>query len=379
MYQTYYTTNQEECQELQELLASDTIQAFAKHRAYRDSYEPLIKPTLNERQRQAWADCASEVWVRPDGTVSSTVSCHNRFCSICAWRDARRKYSYTMRCMEQLQPLNLKYIFLTVTVRNCEASELRPQLNDLMAAINRMQSTNTWRRRVMGYIRSLETTYNSDSTSPSFNTYHPHIHYILAVPPDYYENPDLYLSGAEWRQLWQRSAKLNYIAQVKVEAIKGPDIKAAVCEVSKYALKLGSVMESGDAEPTQTIAAAVKGRRLVAYGGTFKDIQRHLKAADKAERELNGDVSGYVYKLVNGSYELISPILQQRSRAYRKTTLEAAQSLTDIYNRTRNKQELEALATSLIDSPPDTKSAAERLTHKIKVMAASAAYNGKAS
>lgn len=371
MYQSYYTTNQEECQEL---LASDTIQAFAKHRAYRDSYEPLILPTLNERQQQAWADCASEVWVRPDGTVSSTVSCHNRFCSVCAWRDARRKFSYTMRCMEQLQPLNLKYAFYTVTIRNCNGAELRPQLDNLMAAINRMQSTNTWRRRVVGYIRSLETTYNAAA-----NSYHPHIHYILALPPDYYENPDLYLSGAEWRQLWQRSAKLDYIAQVKIEAIKGPDIKAAVCEVSKYALKLGSVMESGDVEPTQTIAAAVKGRRLVAYGGLYKDIQKQLKASDRAERELSGDISGYVYKLVNGSYELISPTVQQRSRPYSKATTEAIQSLTDVYRRTRNKQELESLAVALIDSPPDTKTAAEKLSHKIKAIAAAGAYNSKVS
>lgn len=377
MYHSYYTTKPADCQEL---LTSNTIEAFARHRAYRDSYEPLITPTLNERQQQAWKDCASEVWVRPDGTVSSTVSCHNRFCSICAWRDARRKYSYTMRTMEQLQSLNLRYIFYTVTVRNCTASELRPQLDSLMAAINRMQSTNTWRRRVLGYIRSMEITYNSDIDSPNYDTYHPHIHYIIALPSDYYDtSSNLYLSAAEWRQLWQRSARLDYTAQVKVEAIQGSDIKSAVCEVSKYALKLSSVVELGEATPTQTIAAAVKGRRLVAYGGLYKDIQRHLKAADKAERELNGDVSGYVYRLVNGSYELISPIIQQRSRAYRKATLEATQSLTDIYNRTRTKQELEALATSLIDSPPETKSAAERLTHKIKVMAASAAYNGKAS
>ena len=373
MYQNYNTIKPTESQDL---LTSDTIENFIKHRAYRDSYEPLITPTLNERQQKAWADCASEIWVRPDGTVASTVSCHNRFCCICSWRDARRKYAYTMRSMEQLQPLNLVYAFLTVTVRNVKAGDLRSELDNLMTAINRMQSTNTWRRRVLGYIRSLEITYNNDTSSPNYDTYHPHIHYIIALPSDYYQS-SFFLSAAEWRQLWQRSARLDYTAQVKIEAIQGSDMKAAVCEVSKYALKLSSVIETGDAAPTQTIAAAVKGRRLVAYGGVYKDIQRQLKASDRAERELNREVSGYVYKLIDGEYRLLSPIEQTKARAYSKRTLEAMQSLTDAYSRHYSKAELESLAVSLIDSPPTDKNPINTYTHELREKAARSAYNGK--
>lgn len=373
MYHNYNTTNPAECQDL---LASNTIEAFAHHRAYRDTYEPLIIPTLNERQARAWRDCASEVWVRPDGTVSSTISCHCRFCSICAWRDSRRKYSYTMRAMEQLQPLGLHYIFFTVTVRNCIRDDLRPMLDTLMQAVNRMQSTNTWRNRVVGYIRSMETTYNNDKTSPNYNTYHPHIHYILAVPPDYYDNTALYLSAAQWRQLWERSARLDYTAQVKIESIKGEDIKAAVCEVSKYALKLSSVIETGDAEPTKTIADAVRGRRLVAYGGIYKDIQRQIKASDRAERDLNRDISGYVYKLKEDGYELVSPTPIQRERIPRQRVLDDIRTLEEAYRR-KSTQDLEALAISLVDSPPVSKSAVERAAHEIKKAAAVSAYNSK--
>lgn len=365
----YSTTIERECQAL---LASNTIESFRKHRSFRTSYEPLVLPTLNERQTAAWHDCASEVWITPDGEVSSTVSCHNRFCAVCSWRDARRKYAYTMRAMQELEPLNLQYLLLTVTVRNVTGCQLRQELDKLMQSINRMQSCRTWRRRVIGYIRSLETTYNVKE-----DTYHPHLHFILAVAPDYFTNPDLYLQTGEWREMWERSARLDYVSQVNIKPIKGDNIKGAVCEVSKYAVKLSSVIETGMFEPVQTIADAVRGRRLVAYGGQFKSLNKLLKEEDKAARTINRGVEGYVYKLVNGSYQLQEGGINHRERPIAPWVLEAVKDATRQYKRLE-ANELEAVAISMLDSLPDD-ATPDSLFKRIRTMGAKRAALAKAS
>ena len=39
---------------------------------------------------------------------------------------------------------------------------------------------------VKGYIRKLEVTYNSDMSSKSYDTYHPHFHVVIAVNKSYF-------------------------------------------------------------------------------------------------------------------------------------------------------------------------------------------------
>ena len=54
-----------------------------------------------------------------------------------------------------------------------------------------------------------------------------------------------------------------------------------VCEISKYQIKLSSVVEKEQRFPVQIIAEAIKGRRMVAYGGIYAEINKHLKQIDK--------------------------------------------------------------------------------------------------
>lgn len=287
MYQDNNITNRAICQDPEaEILQSNTINAFKKHLTYRNKYQDLVRPTLNPNQLALWDTCSSDIWVRDDGTVAALNSCRNRFCAVCTWRAARRRYSYTIRAMRELESEGTyAYLFATMTLKNCKDWELPEYIDKLMTGINRMQSCRTWRNRVIGYIRQLEITYNNDKTSPSYDTYHPHFHYILCVPRSYFTDSTLYLDTYEWRQMWERSLRLDYTTQYKLEAIRAWDDQALigqVCEISKYQLKLSSVVETGQAHPVQIIADAIKGRRMVAYGGIYREINQRLKQADKA-------------------------------------------------------------------------------------------------
>lgn len=286
--------SQDFLQEKLELLQSNTFEAFKKHIAYREKYQHTVIPTMTENQKALWKTCATNIWIKKDGTVASVNSCRNRFCAICNWRAARKRYCYTYRAMEQIEAEGkYSYLFLTMTMKNCQDWELKQTISDIMSAVNRMQSTKTWKKRVKGYIRQTEVTYNSKK-----DTYHPHLHYIVAVPREYFTDTALYMQTWQWRELWEKSMRLDYYSQFKIDAIGNWDEGSMiheVCEISKYQIKLSSVVETGKRYPVQIIAEAIKGRRMVAYGGIYADINKMLKEADKenAEDEIRATLYEY--------------------------------------------------------------------------------------
>lgn len=294
--------SQDFLQEKAELMQSNTLNAFRKHIAYREKYQSTIIPTLNENQKALWELCATNVWIKKDGTIASVNSCRNRFCAICNWRAARKRYCYTYRAMEQIEAKGkYSYLFLTMTMKNCEDWELSKTLSDIMTAVNRMQSTRKWKKRVKGYIRQTEVTYNDEK-----DTYHPHLHYIVAVPKEYFTDEGLYMQTWEWRELWERSMRLDYYSQFKIDAIGGWNegrMIHEVCEISKYQIKLSSVVESGKRYPVKIIADAIRGRRMVAYGGIYAEINRQLKTADRENAEDEVEATLYEYDGNKRDYE----------------------------------------------------------------------------
>lgn len=313
MLQDYNITENDNCQEVKELLASNTLPEFKRHIEYRQKYQKLIYPTLNESQKALWDVCSTDIWVRKDGTVAALNSCRNRFCAICNWRAARKRYCYTYRAMKQLESQGkYAYLFLTMTIQNCQDWELKQTINNIMEAVNRMQSTKTWRKRVKGYIRQTEVTYNDKKDS-----YHPHLHYIVAVPRDYFTDPELYLQTWQWRELWEKAMRLDYYCQYKIEAIQAWDertIIGQVCEISKYQIKLSSVVEKEQSFPVQIIADAIRGRRMVAYGGIYAEINKHLKQIDKDNVEDVIDGMHYIWDEEKADYVMADETELKRYR-----------------------------------------------------------------
>jgi hypothetical protein len=282
-----FTTSRAESQE--EFANLDTLQSFLNHRAYRDEYEYQVIPNLTESQKERWDDCSTQLWVRLDNTVSAVNSCKNRMCAICNWRNARKKYSITYQAMQKIEIENdFNYLFLTLTVKNTSAEKLKSTVDDMMEGINRMQSCKRWKKTVRGYVRNMEITYN-----PNTSEYHPHLHYIIAVNRDYYSNEDIYLSTYDWREMWERSLRLDYVSIVHIETIqKGENLAHAVAEVSKYAVKMAKLVDQDQPEAVKVLMRTLRRRRLIAYGGIYKDITKSLKNAEKRENCYTGEPEG---------------------------------------------------------------------------------------
>src|SRR5699024_4502293 len=111
-----------------------------------------------------------------------------------------------------------KYIFLTLTVKNCYGEDLKDTLDLMTGSFNKLNQRKPFKNAVKGYFRSLEVTYNEDE-----NTYHPHFHLILAVNKSYFSDTKSYLSQEDWTNLWKESLKVDYTPIVDVRRIKASD------------------------------------------------------------------------------------------------------------------------------------------------------------
>ena len=279
MSHSYNTTS---ANDLQEVL-QNKLELFKEHKRLKETkVDPLLLPALAPSRADQVRHCADDIALDDEGHVVYASYCKHRLCPVCVWRSAAKKWHKTYSIIARLEQTKT-YVFalLTLTIRNCRAEDLKTTIDELMQAINRLNSNNRFKSRVKGFIRSLEITYNPDQKDGL--VYHPHYHFILALDEDYMTNADRYLSAYDWRMMWQKAAKLDYTAQIDIRLIQGDDLCGAVAEVSKYAVKAADVFKT--AKTTADIApllSAISGRRLYSLGGVIKAA---AKAAAREEKE----------------------------------------------------------------------------------------------
>lgn len=243
--------------------------------------------------------------------------CRERLCPICVYNRSREIFRELSRVLAMaLESGGYQCLMLTLTVKSVKAAALQQTLADMFASWNRFASTPKTKATIDGWFRGLELTYN-----PIKDTYHPHFHVLLLVKSDYFKGKS-YRKTEEWAKAWQRAARLDYLPVTDVRAIhakgktvegadKTASIKAAVKEAAKYTTKdtdylppdvYGEQDNSADKQLT-TISAALKGRRLYAYGGTLKIIAAAVSKERKAENaQLIDDINNIIttYRWVVG-------------------------------------------------------------------------------
>lgn len=219
--------------------------------------------------------------------------CKVRLCPMCAWRRSLKIFGQVSKVMDQVEKnYNYKYIFLTLTVKNCYSEDLKDTLDLMTKSFNKLSERKAFKKAIKGYFRSLEITYNKED-----NTYHPHFHLILAVNKSYFTDKDYYLSQENWTRLWKESLQVDYKPVVDVRRVKSKDknFSKVIAETAKYTVKSedflikkedGKIDEPLTDEVVATLDKALHRKRLVSFGFLFKDIHRQLKL-DDAE---NGDL-----------------------------------------------------------------------------------------
>ena len=222
--------------------------------------------------------------------------CKVRLCPMCAARRSEKIFIQVSKVMNYVQEnKDYRYIFLSLTVRNVSGDDLSKMLDDIFYGFNKLSKRREFKKIAKGTFRSLEVTRNEKT-----GEYHPHIHMIIGVNKSYFTGDSNYIGQLKWRQLWQECMKLDYDPWVDVRTIRASikqnsraDMKygAAVAEISKYTVKASNYLVAGDPDQTdETVAildAALKDRRLVAFGGEFKKIHKQLNLDDP----LSGDLA----------------------------------------------------------------------------------------
>lgn len=209
--------------------------------------------------------------------LKSANFCKDRLCPCCQWRRSLKVFSQVSSCMSWLRSHNPKfrYLFATFTLKNCSAADLSETLKLLEDGWRYLYNKSKIKKFVAGSFRALEITYNSET-----GEYHPHLHVIFAVVPDYFH--DLYLSKMEWVDLWQKACNLSYSPSVDIRTVKNGSkgLNSAVAEVSKYAVK-GSDILDHDFDTAlnivYTLAPALFNKRLCSFTGVFKKARQVLQ------------------------------------------------------------------------------------------------------
>lgn len=284
-----YSINTEEMQEI----LTETFEKIAERVAFKKTIQPKLENVLTEKQFDKFSECGKYVAIGKNLRVVGGNFCRNRLCPVCNRRNSAQKWA-KMYQMAQAARADLDpcFAFLTLTVKNISGDNLASEISKLMKSIDRLHKRKIFKENVYGYFRSLEVTYNSRS-----KTFHPHYHYILLLPQSYKSD---FISTFEWRTTWEQCARLDYVSQVDIRLIEEDNIADAVAEVAKYAVKISSVIEQ-DKKVLKYLTAAIRGRRLISFGGVLKD---YAKENDKNFKsyDMSDGYEIFVYQL-NGKYE----------------------------------------------------------------------------
>ena len=226
--------------------------------------------------------------------------CQVRLCPMCTWRRSLKIANQNRQIVELAnERQKLRWIFLTLTVRNVEGKELKSAIDHMMKSWHRFIGYKAVQDAVVGWFRGLEITRNTKAKSKSFGTYHPHFHVLIAVRPSFFTHG--YIKQSEWADMWQKALQVDYTPITHVEVVKARRTKKnlieiatevqnaiseqkAIFEVSKYPVKDDDIIKDFNSKDTpevvRTLDTALNRKRLIAYGGILKDIKKELGLSD---------------------------------------------------------------------------------------------------
>lgn len=242
----------------------------------------------------------------------STKFCRVRHCPICQWR---RSLMWVARLYRSLPKIltdypKVRFICLTLTVKNCDLVDLRDTINTMNVAWKRMVKRKVF--PAIGYIKSVEVTRSKDDQA------HPHFHCVLAVPQSYFSRN--YLSQEKWRELWKSCLRVDYLPQLNVKAIKlnnksdisvNQQLIESLREYVKYTVKPEDLINTPP-EWVGELTSQLHKTRAISLGGIFKEYMSEDELKNlptepvKEDREkVEGQIQFY-WNRFNSAYILLN-------------------------------------------------------------------------
>ena len=209
--------------------------------------------------------------------------CRVRHCPVCQWRRSlmwQARFYQSLPAIQQAHP-KARWLFLTLTVRNCPVGQLGETLTAMNAAWQRLIKRKEF-RPVLGWVRTTEVTRGRDGSA------HPHFHALLMVPPSMLSGKN-YVKQARWVELWQEAMRLDYAPVVDADG-QGQGTKRGGCRPGGRPAEGGgrdpeifrqAVRHGGRSRLVLEMTKQVHKRRFVATGGALKDVLRVEEETDE--------------------------------------------------------------------------------------------------
>lgn len=204
--------------------------------------------SYSEKKQSKIQDCSVTLWRETFEHIQtkdlkekfSSNNCHLRFCPVCSWKKASKTAGIAYTNLSLISDSN--FLFLTLTVKNCEIVDLKDTLKHMSESFHRLKQVSIWKNTVKGYIRSIECTVADDGKM------HPHFHIILDVNSSYLKHKKSYITQSKFTDLWRDALKIDYqpivhITQIKSKTEFDNPLVGAVCETIKYTLKSSDLLK----------------------------------------------------------------------------------------------------------------------------------------
>jgi plasmid rolling circle replication initiator protein Rep len=235
--------------------------------------------------------------------LDSARFCRVRHCPVCQWR---RSLMWKAKAYKILPKIVMEYpsyrwLFVTLTVRNCQITDLRSTLDWMHESFKRLTKLKDF--PAIGWIKSTEVTRGKDGSA------HPHFHCLLMVQPSYFGKN--YMKQSEWVELWRRCLRIDYNPVLDVQAIKkGQSPATLVPELLKYCTKESDL--TADREWFLELTRQMHKTRTIATGGVLKDYLRELEQepedligkGDESENEADKEHLYFTWRRKQKKYKL---------------------------------------------------------------------------
>lgn len=272
------------CQVLVDRSNSGRIRPWAVQKLNAE-YVAFAYEDINPAKAKRIRECASWLsYVRgDDGSMKlhDARFCRVRLCPICQWRRSLKTFAQMSKVLDVAKAQGYEFLFLTLTMRNVRAEELSKGLDRILLSFNKLMKYKRVKGAVKGFYRGCEVTHNQ-----SEDTYHPHLHVVLAVKPSYFKK--VYISQADWAELWRKALGVEYTPIIDIRRCRGG--AKAIAEACKYAVKPSDIINVDDWELTvdslRVLDVALERRRFIGLGGILKEIHKQLQLDDME----NGDL-----------------------------------------------------------------------------------------
>lgn len=211
--------------------------------------------------------------------------CRVRLCPVCQDRRSMMWRGKTFRILPKVleEYPKARFIFLTLTVKNCSLNELRSKLDWMHKSWGKLVKRKEF-SAVQGWIRSVEVTRGQDDTA------HPHYHCLFMVQEGYFKRG--YISQERWSTIWQECLGVEYNPIVDVRTVKPkrgiPEdeqqlaVMAAIVETIKYSSKPSDVLNGAQNSMTNQdwlvgLTKQLHRTRAIATGGVLKSYLKLLE------------------------------------------------------------------------------------------------------